>query len=92
MEQNLDTNNNVDMNIPTNEIYKICFLDSNGIPKRTIVFEGKNREIAKDDEVFSEEETLQLSIDQPEINSSTQQIHKDDSIRIFKKKIIDEST
>ena len=87
MEQNL----NIDtINIPTDDIYKICFLDSNGIPKRMIVFEGKNREITKDDEVFSEEERLQLSIDQPEIISSSQQIHKDDSIRIIKKKIIKE--
>lgn len=90
MEQNLDTNNNMDINIPTNDIYKVCFLDSNGIPKRTIVFEGRTREITKDDEVFSEEEHLQLSIDQPEIISSKQQIHKDDSIRIIKKKIIKE--
>uniref|UniRef100_A0A6C0DEM8 Uncharacterized protein n=1 Tax=viral metagenome TaxID=1070528 RepID=A0A6C0DEM8_9ZZZZ len=87
MEQNLDIDT---INIPTNEIYKICFLDSNGIPKRMIVFEGKTREITKDDEVFSEEERLQLSIDQPEITSSSQQIHKDDSIRIIKKKIIKE--
>jgi len=87
MEQNLDTNT---INIPTDDIYKICFLDSNGIPKRMIVFEGKMREITKDDEVFSEEERLQLSIDQPEIISSNQQIHKDDSIRIIKKKIIKE--
>ena len=87
MEQNLDIDT---INIPTDDIYKICFLDSNGIPKRMIVFEGKMREITKDDEVFSEEERLQLSIDQPEIISSNQQIHKDDSIRIIKKKIIKE--
>ena len=87
MEQNLDTNT---INIPTDDIYKVCFLDLNGIPKRMIVFEGKTREITKDDQVFSEEEHLQLSIDQPEIICSNQQIHKDDSIRIIKKKIIKE--
>jgi hypothetical protein len=91
LDTNLETNNqNMDINIPTDDIYKICFLNSDGIPNRIIVFEGKTMEITKDDEVFSEEEQLQLNIDQPEIISSKQQIHKDDSIRIIKKKIIKE--
>ena len=87
MEQNLDTNT---INIPTDDIYKICFLDSNGIPKRMIVFEGKTREITNDDEVFSEEERILIGLNQTEIISSNQQIHKDDSIRIIKKKILKE--
>jgi hypothetical protein len=93
MEQISDTDIDKDknnINIPIDNIYKICILDSNGIPKRMIVFEGNNREITKEDDIFSEEEKLEMSIDQPEITTSIQQIHKDDSIRIIKKKIIQE--
>jgi len=78
------------VSIPKDEIYKVCFLDSNGKPNRMIVFQGNLSQISKDDEIFSEEERLSLSIDQPEITSSIQQIHKDDSMRIIKKKIIKE--
>ena len=76
--------------IPKEQIYKVCFLDSTGKPKRVIVFQGKMGEINKDDQIFSEEEQLLLNIDQPDITSSAQQIHKDDSMRILKKKIIKE--
>jgi hypothetical protein len=80
------------VSIPKEQIYKVCFLDGTGKPKRIIVFQGKAQaeEVSKDDQIFSEEEQLSLSIDQPEITSSAQQIHKDDSLRILKKKIIKE--
>ena len=78
--------------IPGSDMYKICILDSKGRPKRIIVYNGTNAEhpITKDDEIFSEDEKLRIGIDQPELMSSSQQIHKDDSIRIIKKKIIQE--
>lgn len=78
--------------IPSSDLYKICILDSNGTPKRIIVYNGTNSEhaITKDDEIFSEDERIRIGIEQPEILSSSQQIHKDDSIRIIKKKIIQE--
>jgi len=93
MEQNLDVNietesNNID--IPRDNIYKICMLDSNGIPKKMIVFNANDNELTKDDEIFSEEEKMEMAIDHREIISSKQQIHKDDSIRIIKKKILKE--
>ena len=96
MEQNLDTNiettieTNINVNIPMDDIYKICFLDSNGKPIKIIVFNGQTDEISKDHDIFSEEEKVEMAIDQPEITTSKQQIHKDDSIRIIKKKIIKE--
>jgi len=78
--------------IPSSDLYKICILDSKGTPKRIIVYNGTNSEhaITKDDEIFSEDERIRIGIEQPEIVSSSQQIHKDDSIRIIKKKIIQE--
>lgn len=82
------------VSIPKEQIYKVCFLDATGKPKRIIAFQGKvqeqGKELSKDDQIFSEEERLLLSIDQPEMTSSAQQIHKDDSLRILKKKIIKE--
>ena len=86
MEQNLESS----INIPVNDIYKICFLDSNGKPNKNIVFNGQTNEITRDDDIFSDEEKLEIAIDQPQIISSKQQIHKDDTIRIIKKKIIEE--
>lgn len=77
-----------EIKVPISDIYKICVLDSNGAVKRIIVFSGTTKEITNEDEIFSEEERLQLRIDQPELINSKQQIHKDDSIRIIKKKII----
>uniref|UniRef100_A0A6C0JI89 Uncharacterized protein n=1 Tax=viral metagenome TaxID=1070528 RepID=A0A6C0JI89_9ZZZZ len=78
--------------IPGQDIYKICILDSNGKAKRIIVYNGTNAEypMTKDDEIFSEDEKIRLGLDQPDIQCSPQQIHKDDSIRIIKKKIIQE--
>jgi hypothetical protein len=78
--------------IPSSDLYKICILDSKGTPKRIIVYNGTDSEhaITKDDEIFSEDEKILIGIEQPEIVSSSQQIHKDDSIRIIKKKIIQE--
>lgn len=78
--------------IPEQDIYKICILDSNGKTKRIIVCNGTNAEypMTKDDEIFSEDEKIRLGLDQPDIQCSSQQIHKDDSIRIIKKKIIQE--
>jgi hypothetical protein len=80
------------VSIPNEQIYKVCFLDATGKPKRLIAFQGKanGEAVSKDDQIFSEEERLSLSIDQPEMTSSAQQIHKDDSLRILKKKIIKE--
>lgn len=72
--------------IRKDDIYKFYVLDSTGKPIRVIIFRGKYT--PPDLEVFSEIEKIQLDIDQPQIVYSTQQIHKDDSIRSIKKKLL----
>ena len=78
-------------NIPKDEIYKICILDSAGKPIKLIIFQGNANPPSNIDELFSEEvERLKIKIDQPAIHYSEQYIHKDDSIQIIKNKIINE--
>ena len=76
--------------IPKQEIYKIFLLDNKGNKKSVYVFQGSNDAIYDTNELFSEIELEEIAIYNIEIKYSKQQIHKDDSIRIIKKKIINE--
>jgi hypothetical protein len=73
--------------IPLSDIYRIHLLDNQGKIKTIYVFSGGARDLQT---VFSESEINEINTKAIEVVFSTQQIHKDDSIRIIKKKIINE--
>jgi hypothetical protein len=73
--------------IPISDIYRIHLLDNQGKIKTIYVFSGGARDLQT---VFSESEINEINTKAIEVVFSTQQIHKDDSIRIIKKKIIHE--
>jgi hypothetical protein len=64
--------------------YKIHLLNENGEPNKIIVFQGEE----KKEQLFSEIEISEFKEKNIEIVYSDQEIHKDDSIRILKNKII----
>jgi len=64
--------------------YKIHLLNENGEPDKIIVFQGEE----KTEQIFSEIEMSDFKEKNIEIIFSEQEIHKDDSIRIIKNKII----
>jgi len=78
-----------EINIPPNEIFKIFNLDSNGAVKTIYIFCGGNSAYNLN-ELFSEIELTEFKVNNTQLIFSKQQIHKDDSIRILKKKIIQE--
>ena len=67
--------------------YRIHVLDNQGKIKRMYVFGGGQQNMQT---IFSESELNEIKAKAIEVVFSTQQIHKDDSIRIIKKKIIQE--
>ena len=69
------------------EIYKLVQLNSIGEIKQVIVFSGEGAQQPTIDDLFSENQLPDKNIP---IVFSKQLIHKDDSIRIIKKKIIKE--
>jgi len=73
--------------------YKICILDLNGLIHKIFVYE--NYKVYKNDDdryqsIFSEKEREHIQNEKIPIVFSKQQIHKDDSIRIVKKKIMED--
>jgi hypothetical protein len=84
------------LQMPEDEKYFLCLLDSNGKPSRIIVFNGNSVPMSDDDiikHIFSkDEERLLFDMVQPKpaFINSIQQIHKDDSIRTIKKKVVQE--
>ena len=64
--------------------YKIHLFHSNGEPKKILVFRGEENK----EEIFSKNELDEFEKRKIEIQYSEQEIHKDDSIRILKNKII----
>jgi len=80
--------------IPEDQKYVICLLDSQGKPVKYVLFNGNSQPITNDQikqKLFSDDELKTFnSLPQPEFHSSSQQIHKDDTIRTIKKKIIHE--
>jgi hypothetical protein len=73
-------------------IYKFIELtnDGNPVPKRIIVFNGKQTANEKPSlsEIFSESELAGINTYSPEIRYSNKLIHKDDTIQNIKKKLI----
>jgi hypothetical protein len=80
--------------IPENQKYILCLLDSQGKPIRYIVFNGNSEPMTDESikqKIFSKDDRLLFDkIPQPEFHNSSQQIHKDDTVRTIKKKIIHE--
>jgi len=80
--------------IPETQKYILCLLDSQGNPKKYIVFNGSSQPMMDEQikqKLFSNDERQKFdSLPQPEFHISSQQIHKDDTIRTIKKKIIHE--
>jgi hypothetical protein len=80
--------------IPEDQKYFICLLDSQGKPVKYVLFNGNSQPITNDQikqKLFSDDELKAFnSLPQPEFHISSQQIHKDDTIRTIKKKIIHE--
>ena len=78
------------MEIQNPDIYKIYILDSQGTAKKIILFSGGMKDKTHMTELFSDMENSEIVANQIEIVFSPFQIHIDDSIRIIKKKIIQE--
>lgn len=72
----------------SNIIYKICLLNSDGDVYSMIVFKGSDNPPENLSEIFSEDDVILINSGQINVVYSKQQIHKDDSIRIIKKKIL----
>jgi len=84
------------IDIPEKQKYILCLLNSQGKPTKYIVFNGNSTPMTDEQikqKLFSKDGDRQIfdSITpQPEFHNSSQQIHKDDTIRTIKKKIIHE--
>jgi len=76
--------------IPKHEIIKIFRYDSTGKKKEVYVFQGSESAVYEPNELFSEIELEEIEIYKIKVIYSKQQIHKDDSIRILKKKLVNE--
>jgi hypothetical protein len=76
------------MTTNSKNIYKLFQLNENGYIKRIVVFLGQANLTIND--VFSEKERKDVQEKQIEIIFSRQSLHKDDSVRIIKKKILKE--
>jgi len=76
--------------IPKEQIFKVFLLDAKGKKTAIHIFQGSSAEAYPPNELFSEIELEEISIDNIKIVHSSQQLHKDDSIRTVKKKLIHE--
>ena len=76
--------------IPVNDIFKICILNDTNTISKMFVFQGSDKPIANDSEIFSEYEKLQNNTGEFTIIPSIMQIHRDDPIHVIKKKILRE--
>ena len=76
--------------IPTKDIMKVCILNHSNTIQKMVVFQGSTRPIGRDDDIFSEYEQLQNNLTDFTIQSSSMQLHPDDSVHIIKKKILHE--
>jgi len=81
--------NAVERSATCSSVYKLYLLDAHGKPTAIYVFTGNSGPISND-AVFSDTELVEIETNKTEIIYSKQQIHKDDSIRIIKKKCIKE--
>jgi len=76
--------------IPMKDIMKVCILNDSNTIQKMVVFQGSTRPVGRDDDIFSEYEQLQNVSADFDIQSSSMQLHPDDSVHIIKKKILHE--
>ena len=76
--------------IHMDKIFKVCILNDNNVISKLIVFQGSNKPINKNSDIFSDYEKLHYQSIDLDIIPSTMQIHPDDSINHIKKKIINQ--
>jgi hypothetical protein len=76
--------------IPAKDIMKLSFLNDSNTISKMLVFQGSIKPVNKEDDLFSEYEQLENSSAEFVIQSSSMQLHPDDSIYIIKKKILRE--
>lgn len=77
------------MKIPAEQIYKVHYLDSSKTENKIIIFSNSNEPFNLN-EMFSEDDILNIELNNIDIVFSSQQIYTDDTIRTIKKKIITE--
>jgi hypothetical protein len=70
------------------EIYKVCILDNVGKPSKIYVFTGNDVQNIENPKIFNTNEREYILSEKIEYTFLTSQIHKDDTIRIIKKKIL----
>ena len=68
--------------IPTKDIMKVCILNHSNTIQKMVVFQGSTKPVGRDDDIFSEYEQLQNNATDFTIQSSSMQLHPDDSIQI----------
>ena len=77
------------MKIPPEQLYKVHYLDSSKTENKIIIF-SNSKEPFNLNEMFSEDEILNIELNKIDVVFSSQQIYTDDTIRTIKKKIITE--
>ena len=87
MEKSGSTSSNIQ--VPSEQIFKVHYLDSSKTENKIIVFSNSNGPVDLN-EMFSEEDIVNIELNNIEVVFSSQQIYKDDTIRTIKKKIITE--
>ena len=87
MEKSISTISNIQ--VPSEQIFKVHYLDSSKTENKIIVFSNSNGPVNLN-EMFSEEDIVNIELNNIDVVFSSQQIYKDDTIRTIKKKIITE--
>ena len=87
MEKSVSTISNIQ--VPSEQIFKVHYLDSSKTENKIIVFSNSNGPVNLN-EMFSEEDIVNIELNKIEVVFSSQQIYKDDTVRTIKKKVITE--
>ena len=87
MEKSVLTISNIQ--VPSEQIFKVHYLDSSKTENKIVVFSNSNESVNLN-EMFSEEDIINIELNKIEVVFSSQQIYKDDTVRTIKKKIITE--
>ena len=72
------------------DIQKVILLDKDGRPINIIVFNSSDADITMESTIFSDSEKVYLEKYTPNLSVTQQHIHRDDTIRTIKRKIIKE--
>ena len=87
MEKSVSVISNIQ--VPSDQIFKVHYLDSSKTENKIIVFSNSNGPV-NINEMFSEEDIVSIELNKIDVVFSSQQIYKDDTVRTIKKKIITE--